>query len=64
MRDSLLVTGQENVQKELNGLDEKRKVVKDNLDKIEKSVASESGKAALAKVRTHAQIRQCAGSFY
>ncbi len=50
MRDSLLVTGQDNVQKELAGIEEKRKVIKENLEKIEKSVASESGKAALAKV--------------
>jgi len=50
MRDSLLVTGHDNVQKELAGINEKRKVIKDNLDKLEKSVASESGKAGLAKV--------------
>jgi len=50
MRDSLLVTGQDNIQKELSGIEEKRKVIKENLDKIEKSVASESGKATLAKV--------------
>ncbi|MFA5826644.1 MAG: MCP four helix bundle domain-containing protein, partial [Gallionellaceae bacterium] len=50
MRDSLLVTGQSDVQKELDAIEEKRKVIKDNLDKLEKSVASESGKAALGKV--------------
>ncbi len=50
MRDSLLVTGQENVQKELNGIEEKRKVIKETLDKLQASVASEAGKAALASV--------------
>jgi methyl-accepting chemotaxis protein len=50
MRDSLLVTGFDNIQKELAGIEEKRKVIKENLEKIEKSVASESGKASLQKV--------------
>ncbi len=50
MRDSLLVTGHDNVQKELAGIEEKRKLIKENLERIEKSVASESGKASLAKV--------------
>ena len=50
MRDSLLVTGQDNIQKEMNEIDEKRKTVKENLEKLEKTVASESDKAALAKV--------------
>ncbi|MFZ2301984.1 MAG: MCP four helix bundle domain-containing protein, partial [Gallionella sp.] len=50
MRDSLLVTGMENVQKELSGIDANRKSIKDNLEKLEKSVTSEKGKAALGKV--------------
>ena len=50
MRDSLLVTGQENVQKELAGIEEKRKFIKDNLEKLQASITSEKGKAALGKV--------------
>ncbi|MFZ3018192.1 MAG: methyl-accepting chemotaxis protein, partial [Gallionella sp.] len=50
MRDSLLLSGQDNIQKELDGIEEKRKFIKENLEKIEQSVASASGKAALAVV--------------
>ncbi|MDO8465594.1 MAG: MCP four helix bundle domain-containing protein, partial [Gallionella sp.] len=50
MRDSLLVTGMDNVQKELAGIDAKRKFIKDNLEKLEKTIISDKGKAALAKV--------------
>jgi len=51
MRDSLLVTGMDNVQKELDGIDGKRKLIKENLEKLEKSITSEKGKAMLAKVQ-------------
>jgi methyl-accepting chemotaxis protein len=51
MRDSLLVTGRDNIQKELAGIEKERKVIKENLEKLEKLVMSESGKAALAKVQ-------------
>ncbi|HCI13732.1 MAG: chemotaxis protein [Gallionellales bacterium GWA2_60_142] len=51
MRDSLLVTGQENIQKELDGIEERRKFIQDNLSKLEKSIASEKGKAVLSKVQ-------------
>ena len=50
MRDSLLVTGQAQVQEELKKINAKREVIKENLDKLHKSIASEKGKAALAKV--------------
>ncbi len=50
MRDSLLVTGQENIQKELAGIDERRKFIKENLDKLEKAITSEKGKVMLGKV--------------
>jgi len=50
MRDSLLVTGMDNVQKELDGIDGKRKLIKENLEKLEKSITSEKGKAMLSKV--------------
>ena len=51
MRDSMLVTGQENVEKELAGVDENRKFIKDNLEKLEKAITSEKGKAGLSKVQ-------------
>jgi len=50
MRDSLLVTGQDNVQKELAGIDERRQFIRENLEKLEKSITSEKGKAMLGKV--------------
>ncbi|WP_435628688.1 methyl-accepting chemotaxis protein [Candidatus Ferrigenium straubiae] len=50
MRDSLLVAGHDNILKELAGIDEKRKFIKENLEKLQASIASEKGKAALAKV--------------
>ncbi|MDP4028831.1 MAG: MCP four helix bundle domain-containing protein, partial [Gallionella sp.] len=50
MRDSLLVTGMDNVQKELVGIDENRQFIKESLEKLEKSITSEKGKAVLGKV--------------
>jgi methyl-accepting chemotaxis protein len=50
MRDSLLETGQDKVQKELDAIELKRKDIAGNVEKLEKSVASEAGKAALSKV--------------
>jgi methyl-accepting chemotaxis protein len=50
MRDSLLVTGHENVLKELDGMAEKRIIIKDNLEKLQASITSEKGKAVLGKV--------------
>lgn len=50
MRDSLLVTGQEDIQKELAGIEEKRKVIDDSLEKLQASITSEKGKTMLAKV--------------
>ncbi|MDD5299687.1 MAG: methyl-accepting chemotaxis protein [Gallionella sp.] len=50
MRDSLLVTGHEAIQKELVSIDAQRKIIKENLEKLQASIASEKGKAALNKV--------------
>ncbi len=50
MRDSLLVTSHEEMQKELLAIDGQRKIIKENLDKLQASISSEKGKAALAKV--------------
>ena len=50
MRDSLLVTGQENIQKELNGIPPLRKTIKENVEKLQATIHSEKGKAALGKI--------------
>ncbi len=50
MRDSLLVTGQENVQKELDSILPLRKNIKENIDKLQAEIHSEEGKAALGKI--------------
>ena len=50
MRDSLLVTGHDNTMKEINNIDEQRKIIKDNVEKLQASITTEKGKAALAKV--------------
>jgi methyl-accepting chemotaxis protein len=49
-RDALLENSQEKIQKELERIAEQRKIIKDNLDKLQASVVSEKGKAALSKV--------------
>jgi len=45
MRDSLLETGQANIQKELDGIIARRKIVKENLDKLQAIIASDANKA-------------------
>ena len=50
MRDSLLVTGQEDVQKELDNIPALRKSIRENIEKLQASITSEKGKAALGKV--------------
>jgi methyl-accepting chemotaxis protein len=50
MRDSLLVEGPENIQAELDGIQEKRKSIEDNLGKLQASITDEKGKAMLTKV--------------
>ncbi|MDO8294577.1 MAG: MCP four helix bundle domain-containing protein, partial [Gallionella sp.] len=50
MRDSLLVTGQENIQKELDGIPPLRKTIRDNIEKMQATIHSEKGKATLGKV--------------
>ena len=53
MRDSLLVTGKENVQKELDGILEEREAIKNNFEKLQAVIAargSAADKALLAKV--------------
>src|SRR3990172_1285775 len=50
MRDSLLVTGQENIQKELDGIPPLRKTIRDNIEKLQATIHSEKGKATLGKV--------------
>jgi len=50
MRDSLLVTGYDNVQKELAGINQQRQIIKDNVAKLAASITSEQGKVALKKV--------------
>ena len=53
MRDSLLVTGKENIQKELDGIIEERKNIKNNLDRLQSAIAAagtDKDKALLAKV--------------
>lgn len=50
MRDSLLVTGQENIQKELGNIPSLRKNIKENIEKLQASITSEKGKASLGKI--------------
>ena len=50
MRDSLLETGQANVQKELDSIPPLRKTIGDNIEKLQATIHSEKGKAALGKV--------------
>ncbi len=50
MRDSLLETGQERINKELNEIEGRRKIVKDNLDKLQDKIKSEEGKKVLANL--------------
>ncbi|MHB0927218.1 MAG: methyl-accepting chemotaxis protein [Gallionellaceae bacterium] len=50
MRDSLLVTGQENIQKELGNVPSLRKNIKENIEKLQASITSEKGKASLGKI--------------
>ena len=53
MRDSLLVTGKEDIQKKLDGIVERRKYIKNSLDGLQAAVAfggSNAEKALLAKV--------------
>ena len=50
MRDSLLETGKDKIKIELDGITEKRKVTKDNLEKLQTVMTSDADKAALAKV--------------
>jgi methyl-accepting chemotaxis protein len=59
MRDSLLVTGREDIQKELDGILEERKNIKNNLDRLQSAIAvsgSDSDRALLAKV-TEARLK-------
>lgn len=53
MRDSLLVTGEEEIQKELDGIIEERKNIKNNLDRLQAAIAtggSDEDKALLVIV--------------
>jgi methyl-accepting chemotaxis protein len=53
MRDSLLVTGKEDIRKELDGIFDERKNIKNNLDRLQAAIAaggSEMDRALLAKV--------------
>ncbi len=50
MRNALLETDAGKIQTELNGVDEQRKVIKDNLDKLQDKIKSEDGKKVLAVV--------------
>ena len=50
MRDSLLVTGHDNAMKEINSIDKERKIIKENLEKLQAEIHSEKGKAVLGKV--------------
>ena len=50
MRDSLMVSGQANIQSELDSSIAKRKIIKNDLDKLQTVITSDADKAALAKV--------------
>jgi methyl-accepting chemotaxis protein len=50
MRDVLLETGHENIQKELDNISNHSKIIKENMDKLQASIATEKGKAALFKL--------------
>ena len=50
LRNSLLVTQPDEVQKELARVDVARKAIIENIDKLEKSIHSEEGKKVLAKM--------------
>jgi methyl-accepting chemotaxis protein len=50
MRDSLQTTNEDSIRQELANIVEKRTVIKKSLGELEATIASEKGKAALAKV--------------
>jgi methyl-accepting chemotaxis protein len=50
MRDSLLVTGQANIQRELDGIVAKRKAIQIILDELQAAIASDADKAALNNI--------------
>ncbi len=50
MRDSLLETSRDKVVKEMDEVDKRRKIIKENLDKLNDKIKSEAGKAVLSKV--------------
>ena len=50
MRNALLESDKDKIAKEMSSIEESRKVIKDNLDKLEDKIKTAEGKAALAKV--------------
>ncbi|MHB9100965.1 MAG: methyl-accepting chemotaxis protein [Sulfuricella sp.] len=50
MRNTLLMTNPDEIKKELGRIDESRKAITENLEKLDKSIASEKGKAMLKGV--------------
>jgi len=50
MRDSLMVSGKSNIQKELDGVYEKRKAIKEAVDRLQVAMTSEWDMAILSKV--------------